>query len=112
MSVTPSDTVLLEAVLDVEQLNEECRTAFDDMLSRIKQGHIKALSRQQREWVERLYKQYECDSNETANLYSSGKVKAGSGPQPVYPWETKTGRSHPLKPPPKPPGKLAAAPVL
>ncbi len=95
-----TDTRLLCALLRSEDLTDDERRAFGDMLTKMEERGVTSLSKDQRVWAESVYKRYRlADQQGAENLFSSGKVKKGTGPAVTYPWEKGGRMAHPTRPP-------------
>lgn len=72
------DAQILKALLADDRLNEVERKAFADMFERIDIGVRSGLTKPQREWADRRYKELELeDEAGSVNLHSSGIVPQG-----------------------------------
>lgn len=94
-----SDLDKLNALLADDRLSDEDREAFEGMKKRLVRGPTAKLSRPQSQWVDDIYHKLELDVGEgSANLFSSGKVKAEGKSSVVLPWE-QPGYVKVMKPP-------------
>jgi len=75
--VSITDEEVLAAILADDGLNEVEREKFRDMSDKLARGG-RALSKSQREWADRVYRERELDAAAPAeNLVSAGLVPAG-----------------------------------
>lgn len=89
-----SDFEILDVLLKCEELDDETRTAFESMRSRLTVQRDRTLSYKQRNWVNSVYEKLRPDLDEPVNMVSSGKVPIPKN-MPVFDWE----KNRPLKPP-------------
>ena len=79
-----------------DRLSDREQEAFHSMLTQLRTGRKKVLSSNQREWVERIWMDFQLDAGEVQNLWSSGKVKASLEPSEKMEFEK---MPKPLRPP-------------
>ena len=92
MAREENDRELLEKIL-AEEIKEDEREAFADMLSTIVSGEFKFFSKRQRAWAEQVIDWY---SPSYENLVSTGRVPRGREVEMMF-------KPGPLKPPVKAP---------
>jgi len=97
-----ADVSILEEVLE-EEIREEERSAFTDMLDRLTSGRQAVLTSKQRDWVKRTRKRFGLDDSEVANVFSEASPEEqarmrAEAAKVVLPWE-KAGAAKALKPP-------------
>lgn len=72
------DSQILKALLADDRLVEVERKAFTDMFERLDMGLRRGLTKPQREWADRRYKELELEDEEgSENLHSGGAVPDG-----------------------------------
>lgn len=69
-----TDLEMLAKLAASDALDDKSREAFGDMRRRIVEGRQKDLTALQREWAEAAAAKLELDSDEAANLVSTGAV--------------------------------------
>jgi hypothetical protein len=88
----------LSALLGEQDLPQDERAAFQDMLNQLNQEIIPRLTENQRKWVGKAFRKRNLDDLETENLVSTGQIPRGK--EVHLPYED---MPRPLKPPPRKP---------
>ena len=94
-----TDSQMLDALLGIQdRLSDKEQQAFDSMHKQLKFGKRQELTKNQRDWVARVYMDFQLDAGDVENLFSTGKVKATAKNAPKLGFET---MPKPMRPPRK-----------
>ncbi len=95
-----TDKALLIQIVRCDDLTDDERRVFGDMLTKMEDGLCQSLSKSQRVWADGVYKRYHNEDQQGSHhLVSSGKVKKTESPTGPYPWEKGGKMAHPTRPP-------------